>query len=296
MRQAPAGHSVGTALAQPAAAASSGETRPRRGSGVRLPTLATAMLLLGSVLTAAPARLLFVESVVERTATGDDWSPARENTAFEFGERLRVMGPGLARLRFPWMSVTLGPDAKLSLPAAGVLALQLERGRLAVDSAGREMLPVAAPEAEIRGVGRLVVRAEPGRTLVMAHSGRFEVFGAGASVTLEAGWGTLVGRGTVPAPPRKLPPPPRGLSPGEQALSVGVGQPAPLAWQGSAASHWVELLRVGGDAVLLHRDAGAGALSLRIPWSGTFRWRVASRDAEGLEGLPSADGIVRVVE
>jgi hypothetical protein len=58
----------------------------------------------------------------------------------------------------------------------------------------------------------------------------------------------------------------------------------------------VELLAVGGDDVLLHREAGGSDVSLRIPWPGAFRWRVASRDADGLEGLPSGDGLVCTVE
>jgi hypothetical protein len=259
--------------------------------------LGVAALLLGAAsLDASPARLRFVESVVERTGSGDDWAPAREDTGFEFGDRLRVIGSGLARLRFPWMSVTLGPDAKLSLPAVGILVLQLERGRLAVDSPERETLRIAAPQAEVRGVGRVVVRAVPGRTLVMAHAGRFEVTGAGASVTLESGWGTLVGDGTAPSTPRRLPPPPSDLAPGDDAVYVAVGQPAPLRWRGSAPAHWVELLAVGGDEVLLQREAGAASLSLPVPWPGAFRWRVASRDADGLEGLPSVDGLINAVD
>lgn len=259
--------------------------------------LVFAALLLGApALWASPARLTYVESLVERTASADDWTLARESTGFEFGERLRVVGPGLARLLFPWMSVTLGPDAKLTLPAKGVLALVLDRGRLAVDSPEREILRVATPEAQVRGTGRVVVRAEPGRTLVMAHRGRFEVLAAGSAVTLEAGRGTLVASGSRPSPARALPPPPRELTPGEDALYVRVGESAPLQWRGSAASHWIELLPVDNDDVLLQREAGAAALSLKIPWPGAFRWRASARDADGLEGLPSADGLVCAVE
>lgn len=262
----------------------------------RASLLAPALLLSASVAGASPARLSFVESVTERAATADEWSAAREGTGFEFGEQLRVLGPGLARLLFPWMNATLGPDTKITLPDTGPLALRLERGRLAVDSRSRDILPVAAPEAEVRGAGRVVVRAEPGRTLVMAHRGRFEVIGAGSSVILEAGQGTVVATGQAPSPPRALPPPPRGLVPGDDALFVKVDGDADLSWQGGAPAHFVELLAVGGDEVLLHREAGARSLGMKIPWPGAFRWRVASRDADGLEGLPSADGLVCAVE
>jgi len=52
---------------------------------------------------------------------------------------------------------------------------------------------------------------------------------------------------------------------------------------------------VRGDVVLLQREAGPTELSLRVPWPGAFRWRVAARDADGLEGLPSTDGLLSAV-
>jgi len=36
--------------------------------------------------------------------------------------------------------------------------------------------------------------------------------------------------------------------------------------------------------------------TLLIPWEGTFRWRVSSRDAQGLESRPSEEGLICVVE
>jgi hypothetical protein len=54
----------------------------------------------------------------------------------------------------------------------------------------------------------------------------------------------------------------------------------------------VEVLPVGSDDVLIQRDVGPSPLSLVIPWRGAFRWRVAARDASGLEGRPSADGLI----
>lgn len=263
---------------------------------MRRSTLLAALLVAASVAGADPARLAYVESTVERAPSPDAWEPAREATGFAFGDELRVLGTGLARLRFPWMSATLGPDAKVSLPATGVLALRLDRGRLAVDSPERDTLPIATPQAEIRGRGRVVVRAKPEETLVMAHAGRFEVVAGGRSVWLDAGTGTVVPAGGAPGAARALPPPPRDLTPGDDALYVDVNQPASLRWTSDAPAHWVELLPVGGDEVLLQSGAGASTLGLRIPWPGAFRWRVASVDASGLEGKPSDDGLVCAVE
>jgi len=261
-----------------------------------VPLLVLSLLLAAAAAAASPARLAYVEARVERASSPDEWSEAREETAFGFGEELRVLGPGVARLRFPWMSATLGPETRVALPASGVLALRLGSGRLAVDSPERDALPIATPEAEIRGRGRVVVRAEPGRTLVMAHAGRFEVIAGQRAVSLEAGSGTVVAAGSAPEAARALPPPPRGLQPGDDALFVDVNATAALSWKGGAPAHWVELLPVGSDEVLLHADAASDDLALRIPWPGAFRWRVASRDASGLEGLPSRDGLVCAVE
>jgi hypothetical protein len=48
--------------------------------------------------------------------------------------------------------------------------------------------------------------------------------------------------------------------------------------------------------VLLARELAERQLSLVIPWLGTFRWRVYTLDREGLEGRPSAEGLVCVVD
>jgi hypothetical protein len=58
----------------------------------------------------------------------------------------------------------------------------------------------------------------------------------------------------------------------------------------------VEILALQNDDVLLARNVGAPPLTIEIPWLGTYRWRVSARDARGLEGPPSADGYVCVVE
>ena len=51
---------------------------------------------------------------------------------------------------------------------------------------------------------------------------------------------------------------------------------------------------MGADYVLLQRDVGPPPVQLSVPWGGAFRWRVASRDERGLEGVPSAEGLICV--
>ncbi|HEY5907412.1 MAG TPA: hypothetical protein VIZ31_05170, partial [Vicinamibacteria bacterium] len=75
---------------------------------------------------------------------------------------------------------------------------------------------------------------------------------------------------------------------------VGAGEEVALRWEPRGAAYSVEVLPVGGDTVLAQRDAASAALRLPLAWPGAFRWRVAARDAQGLEGLPSADGQIVV--
>ena len=48
--------------------------------------------------------------------------------------------------------------------------------------------------------------------------------------------------------------------------------------------------------MLLARNVGAPPLTIEIPWLGTYRWRVSTRDDRGLESPPSAAGYVCVVD
>jgi hypothetical protein len=54
----------------------------------------------------------------------------------------------------------------------------------------------------------------------------------------------------------------------------------------------VEVLALDKDQVLLARDVDAPPLRLQLPWLGTYRWRVAARDARGIESRPSAEGLI----
>ena len=58
----------------------------------------------------------------------------------------------------------------------------------------------------------------------------------------------------------------------------------------------MEILALQKDEVLMARDVGAPPLALEIPWLGTYRWRVSARDARGVEGRPSAEGLICSVD
>ena len=75
-----------------------------------------------------------------------------------------------------------------------------------------------------------------------------------------------------------------------------VGQSVDLRWPAGSPSYRVEILALEADEVLLARDVAAPPLRVEIPWLGTYRWRVSTRDARGLESPPSAEGLICAVE
>jgi len=259
-----------------------------------------ALLLVAPAVGSAPARsapapalgrLSFVERHVERSSDRG-WQEAREGTPLRLGERLRTAADALARLDLPWMTMTISPASTVGFPDEYFLCAVLEQGRAQLHAEKREILKLVTSEAEVRGQGWAVVRREGRATLVTSLAGRFLVEGAGKTVALPAGTGTIVREGKPPLPPQALPPPPQGLVPGSDPRYVAPGDTVLLSWTPRGATHQIEVLPVGSDDVLIQRDVGAPPWRVAIPWPGAFRWRVAARDERGLEGKPSAEGLI----
>jgi hypothetical protein len=243
----------------------------------------------------ALARLSLVERKVELAKKGATWQAAVEGGPLQVGEALRTGPDAVARLELPWMALTVSPGSTVRFPDAFLLSASLESGRATIEAQGRDALKVVTAEGEVRGQGRAVVRRAGRDTLVTCLSGRFFVEGGGATVTLAAGQATIVRTGRAPSAPEAAPAPPgEGLWPGDDPVYVAPGAPLELRWKGSAPGYQVELLPVGSDVVLLQRDVAAPPARIEVPWEGAFRWRVSARDARGLEGVPSADGLIAV--
>jgi len=244
----------------------------------------------------ALVHLTLVERLVEQRDEGGSWRQAQEASPLRTGERLRTAADAVARLDLPWMSFTVSPSSVVYFPDAFVLSAVLEQGRVRLRAEEREMLKLLTPEAEIRGQGLAVVRREGETTLVTALEGQFRIVARGRGVTIAAGQGNIVRSGMAPSPPLELPDPPEGLWPGTDPVYVGPGEPLALEWLPTGGSHHVELFPVGADNVLIDRDVDSPPWRTAIPWPGAFRWQISARDENGLEGLPSAEGLICVDE
>jgi hypothetical protein len=243
----------------------------------------------------ALAQVSVVERNVELSGARSKWQSAVEGAPLRTGESLRTGTEGTARVDLPWMSLTLGPGSAMRFPDAAILSTMLESGRALLDSPERDALKLVTAEAEVHGRGRAVVRREGSVTTVSCLAGRFDVASAEGVVVLDAGRGTVVRGGRTPSAPEPLPASPReGLWPAKDPVYVAAGTPLELRWKGDGASYQVEVLPVGSDVVLLQRDVRSAPALIAVPWEGAFRWRVSARDARGLEGAPSDDGLLAV--
>jgi hypothetical protein len=259
--------------------------------------LALALLAPGAAAQKAGisiARVSYVEGVTELRPEGKGWAAAQEGASFHIGDQIRTGPQGQARIDFPWMSVGLSGASRLAIPPSLVLATVLEDGRVELRAPGGEIVKLLTAEARIRGAGRVTVRRIQDRTVVSVLEGSFRVEAAGKIVTLEGGEGTLIGAGKAPLPPVKLPPPPTGLDPADDPLYAAPEQPVQLAFESSARAHHLQILGFDAPDVLLERDFAGSPASIAVPWPGTYRWRVSARSPEGLESIPSREGLITI--
>ncbi len=281
---------------------------PRR-RGLRWPAL-LGLPALASALLAAPgkpappaggvavATLVYADKVVEKESTAAGWRKLQEGERFRTGDRVRVGIDALARFEFPWMSLTAGPATTLHIPAERILSTVLDEGRAELLAPGQQIVKVRTADAEIRGEGRVVVRRERQMALVvvMAIDGSASVEARSKTAILRAGEGTVIEDGNPPGEVTKLAPAPAGLWPGQDPVYVKKGLDVRLNWSPKGTAHHLQILPIDTSDPLIARDVGPPPYAISIPWLGTYRWRVATRDEKGLEGLPSAFGYICVVD
>ena len=242
------------------------------------------------------AAVRIVDGTLER-GQGTSWRAADRDFRISPGETLRTSADGAALLTFPWMQILVGGDAVVGLTPSAVLSVSLERGRVQEKATAGDILKVVTAEGEVRGRGDVVVTRSDvkGETRVSALSGWFRVRSPGGLVFLDPGQGAIVTASGAPEVVA-LPPPPTGLDPGSDPRYVEQGRSTRLAWSGSAPRYRAHVLNLGGDEVLVARDVEGSTLEIPGRWLGTFQWRVSSIDDRGVEGPPSAPGLICVVE
>lgn len=241
------------------------------------------------------AVLDLVRGRAEVRAAKANWKRAEAGAPLATGDTVRVSADGLALVRLPWVQLLVGPGTVAGLGASRVLSATLEEGRLE-QRAERGILKLRTAEAEVRGRGHLVLRRERGRTLVSVLAGEFRVRAGRKTMTVRSNEGVMVAAGQPPVGPMPLPPPPTTLRPGGDPLYVAEGEAVPLSWTAAGSTHHVQLLPSTADDVLMAMDVGPGPVTLTEPGLGTFRWRVAARNGDGLEGPPSVLGAFSVVQ
>jgi len=242
--------------------------------------------------------LAFASGLVERSADGRKWSRLKAGDTIRTGDRIRTGVDGLARLRLPWMSVTTAPSSVVSFPAEVILATELDSGRVEMHAQSGEIVKVRSAGVEVRGAGWVVIRraAAAAGIQVMALEGSFRLLNEQGASTLRAGTGTTVRASGPLDPPVNLPLPPGGLVPGGDPAYIREGASVHLAWKATAVAHHLQVLPLDTEEPVLVRDVGQPPVDLPLAMLGTYRWRVTARDADGYEGLPSADGLICIVD
>lgn len=240
------------------------------------------------------ARMGFVEGSVEVQHPGGAWSKAVEDQPLLVGDRVRTLKGATARLEFPWTAVAVSDGSEISIPKARVLTLQLERGRIDIDPE-QTLLRVITDEAAISGSGRTLVRREGTATFVASYNGGAEVEAKGAIVRLGINKGTLITAGRPPGEPAPLGPAPRVVSPKADPRYVRPSEPVRLTWTGKETAYHLEVLSIDSDVPVISLDVDAREYDVRLPWLGTFRWRVAGRFGP-VESEASGEGLICVVE
>jgi hypothetical protein len=105
-----------------------------------------------------------------------------------------------------------------------------------------------------------------------------------------------VAKGRPPEAATPLPAAPLGLSPGSDPVYLTRGQPVRLSWWPNLAAYRIEVWEAAAGQLILARDVGPAPVQVELPNTGTYRWRVFTRDGNGLESLPSTDGFVCIVD
>lgn len=241
------------------------------------------------------ARAAFAEGSLELLRPKGGWERLREGARLATGDRIRTGPDATARIEFPWVELLLGARCEVVVRPSVVLSVELLEGRAEQRSEpGAHLIRLRTPEAVVRGAGHVVVRREAESTFLTVLEGQVLLTAGTVTASVEERQGAVVRSGVSPEI-GPLPSPPTGLRPGSDPAYFVAGQGTQLAWEGPQREHYVQVLDLVSDDVLVQREVKGRSVSLLVPWEGTFRWRVATRAPSGLEGPPSPSGYFCIV-
>lgn len=267
------------------------------------------------------AQLLQTERRVEDRPTPVPWLAASPGDLLFEQDGLRTFGKSSARLQFR-------DGSELTLIEDSLVFLRQE-GSEKTASTKRE-IEVLVGQAELKATGSQRRRAGPSsvevilgdarvsseggaeaglhsraridqsrKAQLMAYRGGAELLAAGQKVQLPEGTGSTVLPAQPPSPPEPLLPAPHLSRPadGEAVERSGIQ----LAWEKvpGAASYLLELCRDPTcGAIFERKELGSDQLAVAVedPGLGEFYWRVTARSPSGLDGYPSAERRIALVE
>ena len=239
------------------------------------------------------ATVVLVDGRLEFSRKGGPWRPAPEQQTLAVGDRVRTPAGSSARLEFPWTMVTLGDQSLIALEGDPTLSVRLEAGRIDMDPEA-ELIRLVTKEAAVSGAGRTILRREGETTFVVSLVGGAEVEAAGKTVRLGVGRSVLVGR-EGPGEPAVQTPGPRVVFPGADPLYVRPNDAVRLEWTGASPGYLLEVLPLDSETPVISLDVAGTTREIRLPWLGTFRWRVTGRQG-AIETQSSGEGLICVVE
>lgn len=279
-------------------------------------------LRIGQVLQIITERKVIAESArvveavnrTEKLIRESDWERAAVGDELASGNGLRTRENSTAELRFnAESSLRLGEFSQVFLARKDTSLRGVDRGQVTVERGAVDLVfaPLKRSRTEIELIaGPATARpaieagqkaeiragaAEDGGARVMVYQGRSAVSAAGSEVAVRQGMGTAVPEQGPPAPPEKLLPAPMLIDAALRwTYSNGI-----LRWEAvdGAAGYRVEVCADLDCRELLQSariDGGVTSHQVSPLPLGSHRWRVQAISRSGLDGYPSAAGMLEV--
>jgi len=261
------------------------------------------------------AQVVSLVNQVEALPSPIDWIPATPGDLLLESDAVRTHESSSAELLFddgtsavvaPESLVFIRRQSRASEPQP-IREIEIEIGQAEIAAHPSEN---AAPEIEVvvgdtrsttradsSGGSRSRHRKEGGSAQVMLYEGVGNVQGAGGSVALSRGTGTVIRPGAAPAPPEPLLGAPALVSPPDRfEISTSTRLPD-LTWREveGASGYVVEICADPVCSVLLSRSAKQSGTRFRLPFrpGKLTYWRISAVAPSGLDGYPAKARSIR---